>query len=455
MPTKKKPTEQVVDIETLQQDTRNFNRGTAEGEKLMDKSFQTLGAGRSILIDRNGNIIAGNKSQLAAMKAGIRKVRVIETDGSELVAVKRTDVDIDSKKGRELALADNVTTQVNLAWDEAQLAEVAPQYGIDTSAWGVDLPAAANPLEAQETKEDNFDPDAEKVEPVTKYGDIWQLGNHILMCGDSTKRKDVERLMNGKLADLWLTDPPYNVGYGVSENKLRSQQDLHAPIDNDLMGRDNYYNFIFNSCLQAANALKEGGAYYFWLVDKQQFNVQKALEQVGMPYKCELIWNKNHFVLSFNDYKQKHENCVYGWKPGKKHYFIDIKNKSSVIEDAAEIDIDKMSKQEMRDLLHQIYDNPVPTTVIECAKPVKSELHPTMKPIRLFAQLIVNSSLPGQIVLDTFGGSGTTIIACEQLQRQCRMMELDPHYCDVIIQRWEKFTEKKAVKISDSKPVGQ
>ena len=161
-----------------------------------------------------------------------------------------------------------------------------------------------------------------------------------------------------------------------------------------------------------------------------------------------LVWNKNTFVLSFNDYKQKHEVCLYGWKPGVAHYFVNKRNLTSVIEDATELDIDKMKKSEMQKLLHDIFDNPVPTTVINEKKPVKSVDHPTMKPVRLFGYQMANSSRPGDIILDTFGGSGTTIIAAQQLDRKARLMELDPHYCDVIIARWEKLTGQKAVKLN-------
>ena len=162
-----------------------------------------------------------------------------------------------------------------------------------------------------------------------------------------------------------------------------------------------------------------------------------------------LIWNKNALVLSFNDYKQKHEVCLYGWTQGAKHYFIDIRNEVSVIPDAEEIDIDKMKKEEMRQLLHKIYEAQMtlPTTIIDEAKPSKSEDHPTMKPVKLFGRLVRNSSRKGEIVLDTFGGSGTTIVACEQLGRKARLMELDPHYCDVIIARWEKLTGQTATKL--------
>ena len=445
--------EQVVDIDSLRQDTHNFNRGTEEGQQLMERSFKELGAGRSILLDRDGNIIAGNKSQEAARKAGIKRVRIVETTGDELVAVKRTDIDIDSAEGRLMALLDNLTTQVNLAWDPSEIEAVSSEIdGFDPSDYGFDpsqlvSDPTADPNEADKVKEDNFDPDAEPYEPVTQKGDIWQLGNHRLMCGDSTKKEDVARLMNGEQADLWLTDPPYNCGYGVEENKTREQQDHHKPIENDKMDDAEYQQFLLKVFQCARDNMRDGAAYYIWYSDKEHAKYQTALTELGIPYKAMLIWNKNTFVLSFNDYKQKHEVCLYGWKPGQAHYFIDVRNRTSVYEDYTEIDIDKLKKDEMRKLLHEIFDNPVPTTVINEKKPVKSVDHPTMKPVRLFGYQMANSSRPGDIILDTFGGSGTTIIASEQLGRKARLMELDPHYCDVIIARWEKLTGQKAVKL--------
>jgi site-specific DNA-methyltransferase (adenine-specific) len=441
--------EKVIDIQELAQDQHNFNKGNEQGQQLMERSFKELGAGRSILLDKNGNIIAGNKSQKAAIAAGIKKVRVIETTGDELVAVKRTDVDIDSAEGRKMAYLDNLSTQVNLTWDQTELEAVqADVEGFDIADFGVDLGfPTADPDEADKVTEDDFDPD-EHYEPTSKAGDIFQLGDHRLMCGDSTKDEDVARLMNGEQADLWLTDPPYNCGYGVEENKTREQQDHHKPIENDKMDDAEYQQFLLNVFKCASDNMREGAAYYIWYSDKEHSKYQLALSQLGIPYKAMLIWNKNTFVLSFNDYKQKHEVCLYGWKPGVKHYFVDKRNLTSVYEDFEELDIDKMKKSEMQKLLHDIFDNPTPTTVINEKKPVRSEAHPTMKPVRLFGYQIANSSRPGNIILDTFGGSGTTAIACEQLGRKARLMELDPHYCDVIIARWEKLTGQKAIKLN-------
>ena len=431
--------ENIIDIEELAQDAHNFNKGTDEGRQLMERSLSELGAGRSILIDRNGNIIAGNKTQEAAIKAGIKKVRVIETTGDELVAVKRTDVDIDSAKGRELALVDNLATQVNLSWDEAELQSVqADVEGFEPDQWGLDI-EVSDPTADIEVEEDDFDEQKDAVETICQSGDLWQLGNHRLMCGDSTKREDVARLMQGELAHLWLTDPPYNVAVENSQGMT---------IQNDNMKSEDFRNFLRGAFDAANQALIKGCPFYIWFASKEHINFEGALNDVGLQVRQELIWNKNHFILGRAHYQWKHEPCLYGWKGDSCRYFIDKRNCPSVIEDEQEINIDKMKVKEMRDLLHRIYESETPLTVINCTKPTKDEDHPTMKPVRLFGYQVRNSSRPGDIILDTFGGSGTTIVACEQLKRKARLMELDPHYCDVIIARWEKLTGEKAVKLN-------
>ena len=432
--------EQVVNIETLVQDDHNFNKGTEAGRELMEKSFKELGAGRSVLIDKDGRIIAGNKSQKAAIAAGIKKVRIIETTGDELVAVKRTDISLDSKEGRELALADNLTTQVNLAWDEVELAEVAASQGIDLDEWGL-AQQLKEPVEEAEAQEDNFNPDEEKIETVCKEGDLWQLGDHRLLCGDSTKAEDVQRLMQGELADLWLTDPPYNVAVQNSQGMT---------IKNDDMASDKFGEFLTAAFTAAKTVLSKGCPFYIWFASCEHINFEQSLNKAGLRVKQELIWNKNAFNLGRCHYQWKHEPCLYGWNGQTCKYFVDLRNLSSVIQDEDELNIDKMTKGEMKALLHKIYEEKIPVTVINEAKPLKNEDHPTMKPVRLFGYQTRNSSKPGDIVLDTFGGSGTTIVACEQLHRKARIMELDPHYCDVIIARWEKLTGKKATLINNN-----
>ena len=430
---------EVVDIEQLRQDEHNFNKGTEQGAALMERSLKELGAGRSILIDKNGNIIAGNKTQEAAIKAGIKKVRIVETTGDEIVAVKRTDVDINDAKGRELALVDNLSTQVNLSWDEAELKAVGDQVeGFNLDEWGMEFDVSV-PAEEETTEEDDFDEQKDAVEIICQPGDLWQLGEHRLLCGDSTKKEDVAKLMQGEKADLWLTDPPYNVAIENSRGMT---------IANDSMANDDFRKFLVEAFDSANSALDKGCPFYIWFATREHLNFEGALNDVGLKVRQELIWNKNSIVLGRSHYQWKHEPCLYGWKGDSCRYFVDFRNRSTVIEDASEINIDKMKAAEMRELLHKIYDSNIPTTVIDCPKPTKDADHPTMKPVRIFGYLMSNSSRQGDIILDTFGGSGTTIVAAEQLNRKARLVELDPHYCDVIIARWEKLTGQKAVKLN-------
>ena len=410
--------EQRIDIKTLVQDDHNFNKGTEAGRKLMEKSFTELGAGRSILVDKDGRIIAGNKSQQAAIAAGIQKVRVIESDGSELIAVKRTDISLDSKEGRELALADNLTTQINLAWDEAELTSVAAQEGIDLPDWGLDPKDLGIEEEKKEAQEDDFDEEKDQVDAICQKGDIWLLGEHRLMCGDSTDAEDVARLMDGDLAQLVITDPPYNVAIG-SKNKALNEIQKSGRIVEDIIGDKgmtdeeigekiwapafkNLCDFATDDCAIYVS-MPQGGTHMMMMMMSRYWQV-----------KHELIWLKNAPTFSMGrlNYDYKHEPIVYGWK--KKHNWYAKEPKQSIL----------------------CFD-----------KPKKCDLHPTMKPIALWAELICNSSQEGMIVSDFFGGSGTTIVACEQLKRKARIMELDPHYCDVIIARWEKLTGQKAIKL--------
>ena len=427
------------DIRDIIPDDHNFNAGTEKGREMIEKSFRELGAGRSILLDKNNRIIAGNKSQQAAIATGITKVRIVDTEGDEIVAVRRRDVDLDSKLGRELAFADNATQQVSLAWDEAELQQASQDYGLDIDEWGVELPETANTTDEQNADEDDFDEQKDPVETICQPGDLWQLGAHRLLCGDSTKKEDVAKLMQGELAHLWLTDPPYNVAVKNSQGMT---------IANDNMASDEFRIFLRNAFAAAYPVLDKGCPFYVWFASKEHINFEGALNDVGLQVRQELIWNKNHFILGRAHYQWKHEPCLYGWKGDSCRYFIDVRNRASVIEDNEEINIDKMKAAEMRALLHKIYEERIPTTVINCMKPNKDEDHPTMKPVRLFGYQMANSSRPGDIILDSFGGSGTTIVAAEQLGRKARLMEYDPHYSDVIIARWEKLTGQKAVKLN-------
>lgn len=393
-------------MDEIKFDKRNYRLHDDENKRVIKKSLKELGAGRSIVIDNEGEIIAGNGVYEQAKKLGI-KTKIVETDGSELVVVKRTDLATGDDKRKRLALADNAASDTS-EWAEELLREDWTQDVL--ADFGVVLPETDIQTENKEAQEDDFDEDKDKVETVCKKGDIWALGEHRLMCGDSTKPEDIASLMAGEMADLWLTDPPYNVDYvGKTKDALK--------INNDKMSPEQFREFLNAAFSAAHNVLVDGGAFYIWFASREYVNFELALRDVGLQVRQELIWNKNSLVMGRQDYNWKHEPCLYGWKDGAAHRW---------------------------------YSDRSQTTVIDWNRPTKSEEHPTMKPVGLFGYQIKNSSKPGDIVLDTFGGSGTTIIACEQLNRKARSMELDPHYCDVIIARWEKLTGKKATKINNN-----
>ena len=418
----------------IKQDRRNYRVHNDENKRVIRKSLEELGAGRSIVIDNEGEIIAGNGVYEQAQKLGI-KTKIVETDGSELVVVKRTDLATGDDKRKRLALADNAASDTSEWADELLREDWTPEVLAD---FGVVLPDVEIQNETEEAQEDDFDEDNEQIEPVTKPGDIWQLGRHRLLCGDSTDPAQIAKLMGGVSADLFLTDPPYNVDYEGSDGQK---------IQNDKMGDGAFHEFLVAAFTAANTVLKPGCPIYIWHADTEGYNFYSAFKAAGWTLRQCLIWVKNSLVLGRQDYQWKHEPCMYGWKDGAAHYFTNSRSETTTIEDEG-LEFDKMKKDELVKLLKDIYSDKTETTIIHENKPARNADHPTMKPIRLLARLIRNSSLQGQTVLDTFGGSGSTLIACEQMNRDCYTMELDTHYCDVIIARWEKLTGQKAVKLT-------
>lgn len=307
----------------------------------------------------------------------------------------------------------------------------------DLNAWGLELEDVKmeSPDEVDKLAEDGYEPEV-KEEARTKYGDVIQLGNHRLMCGDATKEKEVLKLMGGAKANLYLTDPPYNVNYqgGTSE---------HLKIQNDNMNNTMFEEFIKNSYQAADVVMNPGAAFYIFHADSNSLYFRRAADEIGWKIRECIIWVKNSLVLGRQDYQWMHEPCLYGWKEGT-HYFIDDRSQTTVI-DSEQFDFSKKSKSELVQLLNEIYSDTINKTIIREHKPQKNDLHPTMKPIKLFGKLISNSTKVGGNVLDTFAGSGTSIIACEQLNRKCFAMELDPSYCDVIVDRYEQYSGIKAI----------
>lgn len=411
--------------EEIKFDALNYRTHDEKNLKLIKKSLKELGAGRSIVIDSEGEIIAGNATYKQARELGL-PVQVIETDGKRLIVVKRTDLKTQDKKRKRLALMDNSTSD-KVQWDfdhiaaDFDLSEL-PDFGIEA------LPDMA-PVEPVE--EDDA-PEVSETAPRAKKGDIWQLGIHRLLCGDSTEPTALAKLMAGETADLLLTDPPYNVEYvGKTKDALT--------IQNDRMGGAAFLEFLTAAFSAVNEFLRPGGAFYIWHADSEGYNFRTAVKNIGWKVRQCLIWNKNSFVMGRQDYQWKHEPCLYGWKDGAAHYFVDDRTQSTVFEDKG-VDFKKLKKEELVQLLQNIHAAKVSTTVIDCDRPSRSEEHPTMKPVKLLALQIRNSSRMGEIVLDPFGGSGSTLIACEKLGRKARLVELDPKYCDVILCRWEKLT---------------
>lgn len=395
--------------EKIKFDALNYRTHDEKNLKLIKKSLKELGAGRSIVIDSEGEIIAGNATYKQAQELGL-PVQVVETDGKRLIVVKRTDLKTQDKKRKRLALMDNSTSD-KVQWDfdhiaaDFDLSEL-PDFGIEA------LPdmAPVEPVEEDEA------PEVSETSPRAKKGDIWQLGDHLLMCGDSSSSDDVEKLMSGEKADMVFTDPPYGVAIGDKNKMLNGiQKSGHCTenIANDNISLSDLYSLLVKAMTNCRESCKDSAVYYVTSPQGGELGLMMMMmKEAGLPVRHILMWEKNNATFSLGrlDYDYQHEPIFYTWTKKHKNY----------------------RKGEFR------------TTVWKYDKPHKSDLHPTMKPVALVANCLRDGSLENDIVLDLFGGSGTTLIACEQLSRKARLMEIDPHYCDVIITRWETLTGKQA-----------
>lgn len=381
---------------------RNARTHSDEQIERIANSIKEFGWTNPILIDGENGIIAGHGRILAARKLGIEKVPTIELSG------------LTEAQKRAYIIADN-RLALDAGWDEdilkLEFAELEKE-GFELSKTGFSDEEIREMMAGLDREVDGVE-DVETPEPPknpkTKRGEIWILGTHRLMCGDSTSVEDVQEVMGGGIADLWLTDPPYNVAYqGKTKDALT--------IQNDEMDDESFRRFLVSAYSAADSVLKEGAAFYIWHADSEGFNFRGACRDVGWKVRECLIWSKNTFVLGRQDYQWQHEPCLYGWKDGAAHNW---------------------------------YSDRSQTTILEFDRPNRNAEHPTMKPVGLFQYLIGNSTKRGDIVLDSFGGSGTTLIACEQSGRSARIIELDPCYCDVIIERWQNLTGQRAVRESD------
>lgn len=370
----------------------NNPRKNDDAVKYVAESIKEFGFKVPIVIDKNNVIVAGHTRYKAAKKLKMSEVPCIIAD------------DLTDEQIKAFRLADNKVAE-KAEWDFDLLnTELDDIIDLDMELFGFEDALQDN---AEEAIEDEFEVEL-PPEPKSKLGDIYQLGNNRLMCGDSTVLEDVEKLMGGEQADMLLTDPPYNVNYeGKTKDKLK--------IKNDQMGNDNFRQFLTDAFSNADMVMKPGAVFYIWHADSEGYNFRGACFDAGWTVRQCLIWNKNSMVMGRQDYQWKHEPCLYGWKEGAGHLWASDRKQ---------------------------------TTVINFDKPTRNDMHPTMKPIPLFDYQIKNNTKGGDVVLDLFGGSGTTIMACEQNGRRGYSMEYDPRYVDVIVDRWEKFTGAKAVLLN-------
>lgn len=347
-----------------------------------------------IIIDEHNIILAGHTRFKALKRLKYKEIEVLRVYG------------LTEEQKRKYRLLDNKTNEI-AQWDFDLLPDELDglDFGELELDWGINLESE----EEHEIIEDDVPEIDEQAEPITKLGDIWKLGRHRLMCGDSTDKAMVAKLMNGKQADMLLTDPPYNVNY---EGKTEE----HLKIQNDKMEDEAFKDFLVNAFTVADQNLKPGGAFYIWHADSEGYNFRKACKEVGWTVRQCLIWNKNTLVMGRQDYHWKHEPCLYGWKDGAGHLWNSDRKQ---------------------------------TTVIDWDRPTRADIHPTMKPVGLFDYQIKNNTKPGDLVLDLFNGSGTTIIACEQNGRTGYAMELDPRYVDATVKRWEILTSEKAELVNE------
>lgn len=381
------------------------------------KDFPEMLNIRPIVVNKNMIILGGNMRYKACKEAGLKEVPIIITDLSE-------------EKQREFLIKDNTSGG---EWDWEVLAN---EWDVEElESWGLDVPELEIPTILEtEPEEDDFEiPNEIKTDIV--LGDLFEIGEHRLLCGSSTEMDTWQKLMNDKLADMVMTDPPYNVDY---------QGGTGLKIMNDKMDNNSFYQFLYDFYTALGSYTKKGGAWYVWHADSEGANFRQAMKDAGIMVKQCLIWVKNSMVLGRQDYQWKHEPCLYGWKEGAAHYFTNERMHTTVIED--KIDVRKLTKDQMKNMLIDIMSDKNKTTIINCDKPSRNIEHPTMKPILLLAPLIKNSSKENELVADGFLGSGSTMVASHQLNRKCYGMELDPKYCQVIVDRMKKLDPNLVIK---------
>lgn len=395
---------QLVDIHKLIPYVNNARTHNVQQINKLRSSLREFGFINPVIIDRDFNVIAGHGRIMAAKEEGINEVPCVFVDY------------LTEAQKKAYILADN-RMAMDAGWDEELLKveiEALQAEDFDLSLTGFDESELSGFFDtADDAKDDDFDVDAElEKPPVTKSGDLWLLGNHRLLCGDSTKAETYEMLMNGKKANLVVTDPPYNVNYQGTAGKIK----------NDNLENDKFYQFLFDAFTCMEKAMADDASIYVFHADTEGLNFRKAFVDAGFYLSGTCIWKKQSLVLGRSPYQWQHEPCLFGWKKNGKH---------------------------------QWYSDRKQTTIWEFDKPKKNGDHPTMKPVPLIAYPIKNSSMSNCIVLDPFGGSGSTLIACEQTNRICHTIELDEKYCDVIIKRYieQVGTSENVSVVRDGKTI--
>ena len=403
MPAPKFPQYKTVPTASLIPYVRNARTHSPAQVDKIAASIHEFGFLNPIITDGQNGIVAGHGRVMAAQKLGLDTLPTI--DAAHLTEAQR----------RAYVLADN-RTALDAGWDN-DLLKIELQdldaAGFDLTLTGFDLGeiAALTLDETEGLTDPDAVPDAPAV-PVTVLGDVWLLGRHRLMCGDSTSIDHMEALTQGQLVDMWLTDPPYNVAYeGGTKEKLT--------IQNDSMSDDGFRQFLRDANSAADAVMKPGAVFYIWHADSEGYNFRGACHDVGWKVRQCLIWKKSSLVMGRQDYHWMHEPCLYGWKEGAGHLWASDRKQ---------------------------------TTIFEFDRPSRNAEHPTMKPVALFEYQMLNNTKGGDQVLDSFAGSGTTAIACETHGRFARLMEFEPHYCDVIIQRWQNFTGQTATLEATGQP---
>lgn len=431
---------ELKDPTLLVPNPRNPNQHSATQINLLARIIQSQGWRAPITISkRSGFVVRGHGRLEAALALGLTEVPV---DVQEYASEAEEYADL---------IADNRLAELS-SIDNKLLADLLKDTGdcaafTGFSAKEIDKLVSEAECLADSGTEDAFNVDIDGAsEPITREGDIWVLGEHRLLCGDSTKLESAERLMGEEKADMCFTDPPYNVAYeGKTKDKLT--------IKNDSMSEDSFRTFLFNAFSTIYAVLKNGGVFYICHADSYGFNFRQAIHLSGLTLKQCIVWVKNVLVMGRQDYQWKHEPILYGWKEGAPHYFCGGRKQTTVIDKHIPLEVSKAEDGYLLNFKTDLHDinvkvpsfevvdqgSEVFDTVWRFDKPLANKVHPTMKPIELCARGILNSSRKGEIVYEPFAGSGSTLIACEQTERKCRAIELDPVYCDVIVERYISY----------------